>query len=111
MSRSLERGEHGFAAPALVTVLTVPAGHKYEVVGISWQGDLTHAQTAYIFVVTPAAGYVGRDQFNVVATTYAEYHGYQNWVMYEGDALAGWHAAAAGTAFMTFDYIDVDYST
>lgn len=110
MSRRLERGQHGFAAPALVSVLTVPAGHKYEVVGISWQGDLAHAQTAYIFVLTAASGYVGRDQFNMVAATYAEYHGYQGWVMYETDQLIAWHAAGAGTAFVVFDYVDVDFA-
>lgn len=107
MPRRLERTYHGFAAPALATVLVAPAATKFEVVGIGWQGDLAHAQTAYCFWSTAAVSFVGFDQFTMPATKYGEWHDYNGVVLLPGDSLSLWHAAAAGTAFATISYVSV----
>ena len=105
--RSLKRHRALPALNSLEQILECPAGHKYEVVGISVGGDLVVAYTWYIFG-TLGGTLTVLDQINVPSTAAAVYRPYEALVLNAGDDLTVIDGSASSTAAsIVVQYVDV----
>lgn len=92
-------------------VLTVPAGHKYEILEVVWQAQNPAGGQVLAASIdiggTPYSFYV---EVGVPANTYAR-RLECNHVLYEGDALALAEVGNGGPWGEFVTYIDVDYTS
>jgi len=107
----MERGPSVFIpAGTGVPVMTVPVGHKYEIIGGYWGSDAVAGHGAYL-LLSPAAG--GTNWVYSRSNTPAEYAFDFQWtgfVVEPGDTITAF-ALGAGYAGLTLVlmFIDVDY--
>jgi len=105
--RRLERVDVDPALGAVVDVLTCPAGHKLEVVSISFYNDLVHEYDWY-FYQHVGSSYLARDLVKVDTTTQAICKPYNGLVIYPGESVT-LYCFTAGTTHipMPIEYVDV----
>lgn len=108
MSRRLERLLANPLLATLTDVLTVPAGHKYEIVEQVPYSDGAHDYTWAFFIHTGSTFPVF-DTCVVTAAGLISHRTYEGIVLYAGDSLTV-YITSAGTLHIPYyvGYIDVD---
>lgn len=109
MGRTAERIIIATPTGTLTTALTVPAGHKYEMVDWS-AGAFGNAGAVYVTETDAVfSGLQFLDEAPLAAGQFAVHHDWSCGVLYEGDLLQVlWLGGAATTAVFVISYIDVN---
>lgn len=111
MSRRLERAIAPESLNAFSTVFTVPTGHKYEIVALSWNRQTGVAKNCVAALHSAPLGAVFIDETALSATDFCRHKELANVVIYAGEDL--WVAmlgASAGFCPVVVTYVDVDFT-
>lgn len=111
MSRRMERTVvTDLLANTTVTLLTCPAGHKYELVDSFATNQATPGRLLGLTLVTAGAELdIGVFVVTTIAGQQTIHESYEGVVLYEGDKLDASNFLVASTSRWMLTYIDVDF--
>lgn len=91
-------------------VVTVPPGHKYELTGISFNGDAS-TSVEFLLLRNSAGGYFGRDQVSLATGRFTVRTNYELMTFVAGDTITVYALATGAPAVScVLDYIDVAFA-
>ena len=111
VSRLFERAFLDPGLASLTDLLTVPGGHKFELLSAGCYADGTHAYL-WQFFVHHGAAYSLVDEVSVPAGAFARLTNWSGIVLEPGDSIVA-YVTSTGTFHTVayWGYIDVDFST
>lgn len=111
MSRRLFRHDQTLTGSGFETLVTVPADHKYELIGCS-RFLVATSGTLYLNVLTVASAVLFLDQIDFAGTEYVVARSYPNIPMVAGESLqAAFSGAGFIAAALALSLVDVDFLT